>query len=178
MVFITTLIIAISISMDAFSLSLVYGTLNLHSKQIKQLSLIVGIFHFFMPLLGLIAGEFIIDELHLPSHLVLAIIFGFIGIDMIITSFKKNEKILLLNLKGLFLFGFTVSIDSFSVGAGIKAFSDNYLMSSFIFFVTSSLFTYLGLQIGKKINETVGFISTVIGGTVLIVIGILYITIL
>lgn len=178
MAIMTTLVIAVSISMDAFSLSLAYGTLNLLPKQIKKLSLIVGIFHFIMPLLGLIAGEYIITKFSLPSHLVLAIIFSFIGVEMIVSSFRKKEKFMLLDLKGLFLFGFTVSIDSFSVGAGIKAFSNNYIMSSFIFFVTSFLFTYLGLHIGKKINEKVGFISTILGGVVIIIVGILYVTIL
>ena len=44
--------IAISLSMDAFSLSLLYGTLNLEKKFIWKLSLIVSIYHFFMPILG------------------------------------------------------------------------------------------------------------------------------
>jgi putative Mn2+ efflux pump MntP len=177
MILITTLIIAVSISMDAFSLSLVYGTLNLKPRKIKQLSIMVGIFHFIMPLLGFLAGEFIIDGLHMPSHIVLAVIFGFIGLEMIISSFKKKEELLLLDLKGLILFAFTVSIDSFSVGAGFNAISSNYLISASIFFITSFLFTYMGLNIGKKINEKIGFLSTVIGGGILIVIGILYITI-
>ena len=50
-------VIAVSLSMDAFSLSLAYGTLNLKKKYIKQLSLIVGIYHFFMPLIGLLIGK-------------------------------------------------------------------------------------------------------------------------
>ena len=42
-------IIAISLSMDAFSLSLAYGTLDINKKEIITLSIIVGIYHFFMP---------------------------------------------------------------------------------------------------------------------------------
>lgn len=174
MIFLTILIVAISVSMDAFSLSLLYGTLNLRKEEIIKLSIMVGIFHFFMPLLGLISGTYIIKILHMPSHIVMSVIFIFIGLEMINSSFNKDKKIVLLDLKGLILFSFTVSIDSFSIGAGLKAFSDNYLMCSSMFFISSLLFTYLGLSIGKRINNKIGFISTIIGGTILIIIGILY----
>lgn len=39
---IMVIVIAVSLSMDAFSLSLAYGTLNLEKSQIRLLSLIVG----------------------------------------------------------------------------------------------------------------------------------------
>ena len=54
--------IAVSLSMDAFSLSLAYGTLNLEKKDINNLSLIVGIYHFFMPLLGLFIGNIVLKK--------------------------------------------------------------------------------------------------------------------
>ena len=41
-------IIAISLSMDAFSLALAYGTISLSKKEINILSIVVGIYHFFM----------------------------------------------------------------------------------------------------------------------------------
>ena len=52
------LIIAVSLSMDTFSLSLAYGMLKLKNSIIKQISITVGIFHFFMPLLGDFLGEY------------------------------------------------------------------------------------------------------------------------
>ncbi len=57
---ITIFLIAISISMDAFSLSLLYGTKNINNKTIIMQSILVGIFHFFMPLFGLFLGKRII----------------------------------------------------------------------------------------------------------------------
>ena len=50
------MIIAVSLSMDAFSLSLAYGTVNLDKKSRLKLSIIVGLYHFFMPLLGNLIG--------------------------------------------------------------------------------------------------------------------------
>ena len=60
---IMVIVIAVSLSMDAFSLSLAYGTLNLEKSQIRLLSLIVGLYHFFMPLLGMWVGTKILNFL-------------------------------------------------------------------------------------------------------------------
>ena len=59
-IFFTTLLVGISLSMDAFSLSLIYGTQNIGKKNEIMLTIIVGLFHFFMPLLGLNIGNFLL----------------------------------------------------------------------------------------------------------------------
>ncbi len=63
-------IIAISLSMDAFSLSLAYGTINLNKKEINILSIIVGIYHFFMPILGMFIGTFITNFIHVGENII------------------------------------------------------------------------------------------------------------
>ena len=52
-------LMAVSLSMDAFSLALVYGTLGMSKKYKIFLSIIVGMYHFVMPLLGMFLGEVI-----------------------------------------------------------------------------------------------------------------------
>ena len=167
-------IIAISLSMDAFSLALAYGTLPLSKKEINILSLIVGLYHFFMPILGMILGKFVTNLLKINGHIMVLAIFTFIGISMILENFKYEKKSYKMRIKEMILFGFAVSIDSFSVGVGINSISDNYLLCSFIFALTSFVFTHLGLLLGCKLNKLVGKISTVIGGISLIILGIIY----
>ena len=60
-VFFTTIIVGISLSMDAFSIALIYGMQNISKKDKITLSLIVGLYHFFMPLIGLKIGSLITD---------------------------------------------------------------------------------------------------------------------
>jgi putative Mn2+ efflux pump MntP len=172
---ITIIIIAVSLSMDAFSLSLAYGTLNLEKKNIKQLSTIVGIYHFIMPLLGLTMGNIILKLIPIKPNIIVCIVLTFIGIEMIIDTFKKEEEIRIMNKKELLIFGLAVSLDSFSVGIGLKAITNNYITCVSIFSLSSFIFTYIGLIIGKKINKIIGKISTLIGGITLIIIGIIYI---
>ena len=168
-------IIAVSLSMDAFSLSLAYGTISLTKKEINLLSIIVGIYHFFMPILGMLIGSFVFNVLNINQNIIVLIIFTFRGINMIIESFKKDEKVKKMKLAEMILFGFAVSIDSFSVGIGINSISNNFIMCSVIFSITSFIFTYIGLILGNKLNQLIGKISTLIGGITLIILGIIYI---
>ena len=170
----TTILVGISLSMDAFSLSLVYGTYGLSKKNIYLLSIIVGTYHFFMPLIGLLFGNFIQEYLIFNINLVVSIIFGIIGIEMILSSFKDEEVNVNDNLLGFLLFGLSVSIDSLTTGIGLSIINNNYLECSIIFMLTSSIFTYIGLLLGNKLNKKLGNISTIIGGIILILLAIYY----
>ena len=167
--------IAVSLSMDAFSLSLAYGTLNLKKEYIRKISLIVGIFHFFMPLIGMLVGNIIAKSILISPNLIVCIVLTFIGIEMILDSFKEEDDIRIMTNKEIFLFALAVSLDSFSVGIGLKALTDNYITTLLIFSLTSMLFTYIGLSLGKRINKLIGRLSTILGGITLIIIGIIYV---
>lgn len=170
--FFTILLIGICLSMDAFSLSLVYGMIGMSRNNKIFLSLIVGIYHFIMPLIGLTFGT-ILDDINIISiDIIASIILIYIGIDLMISNSKKEAKIEITKT-GFFLFGLSVSIDSLTVGIGIKAITDTCLISSTIFSLSSLIFTYLGLTLGNIIGNKIGSYSKTIGGIVLIVIAII-----
>lgn len=171
---ILVIIMAVSLSMDAFSLSLAYGTLNFERKNNILLSIIVGLYHFFMPFFGLKLGDIIIEYIKIEPKIIVLIVLSFIGIEMIIESFKEGERVKKLKFTEMLLFGFAVSIDSFSVGIGLNAVSVSPVICAILFSITSFLFTYLGLMLGKKINNMIGKTATLIGGVVLIILGFIY----
>ena len=171
----TIIIVAISLSMDAFSLSLAYGTLNITKKDIVSLSLIVGIYHFFMPQIGNIIGKIILNLLPIKPNIIVFIVLFIIGLQMILETFKVDRNIKNLKIREMILFGLAVSLDSLSIGVGLKSIYHNVIVSSFIFMIMSFIFTYMGLHLGKKINDIVGKISTLLGGIILMLIGLLYI---
>lgn len=171
---IIVLLIAVSLSMDAFSLSLAYGTLNIEKEKRILISIVVGIYHFIMPLLGMFVGYKIINLLPIKPESAVFFILSIIGIQMIIETFKEERSISILKFSEILLFGFAVSLDSFSVGIGLNTIYENPLISAVVFSITSLIFTYLGLFFGKKINESIGKISTLLGGIGLIVIGFIY----
>jgi len=172
--FFTTLIIGISLSMDAFSLALIYGTQSISKKNKIILSIIVGIYHFVMPLLGVFLGNVILKYLVINLSIVVSIIFLFIGIEMIISSIKDDSHDFVVSIFGFLIFGLSVSIDSFTTGIGLNVINNNYLEVSSIFCIVSGSFTYLGLILGNKLGSIFGKLSTIIGGVILIILGIIY----
>lgn len=172
--FFTTLIIGISLSMDAFSLALIYGTQSISKRNKIILSIIVGIYHFVMPLLGVFLGNVILKYLVINLSIVVSIIFLFIGIEMIISSMKDDSHDFVVSIFGFLIFGLSVSIDSFTTGIGLNVINNNYLEVSSIFCIVSGSFTYLGLILGNKLCSIFGKLSTIIGGVILIILGIIY----
>lgn len=172
---ITIIIIAISLSMDAFSLALIYGTQGICKKDKLLLSIIVGIYHFIMPLIGLLIGTIIIKKISFSSEIIVGVILCVISIEMIISAIKNKEEKFLLNMLGYLFFGLSVSIDSLTTGIGLSAITNNYLLSCLIFAITSFSFTILGLNVGNILNIKYGKVSTIIGGIILFIIGISYI---
>jgi len=164
-------LIAISLSMDAFSLSLAYGTFNIRKSSISILSLIVGVYHFFMPIFGMIVGQKVINLLPIKPEIIIFIILFLIGIQMIVESFGNKTEIRKLNFTEMLLFGFAVSLDSFSVGLSLKYIYKNPYVCALIFSISSSIFTFFGLNIGMKVSNYFGRMSTLLGGIILIIIG-------
>ena len=162
--------IAVSLSMDAFFLSIAYGSLNLEKKKIYILSIVVGLYHFFMPILGIKFGNI----LNIKSNYIVALIFLIIGINMILDIYKEKE-IKPISFLYMLLFGLSVSIDSFTIGIGLSRIMNFTILCPITFSLVSLIFTYVGLVLGKKISETVGNVSVIIGGLTLIVLGVYYI---
>lgn len=172
--FIKIIIVAIGLSMDAFSLAILYGTLNFNNRKVLTLSTSVGIFHFFMPLLGNLIGIVVLRVLPVSTNTVVGIIFLIISIEMITSLFKKEEVVDLKGIFAIILFAFTVSIDSFSVGIGLSTISSNIILTVSVFSLVSFLFTLVGLKTGGKLTDMFGKCSTLLGGIILFLVSIFY----
>lgn len=170
--FLTCLIVAVSLSMDAFSLALIYGTHGMSKKNEVLLACIVGIFHFFMPLLGLGLGSVLMRYFVFNLEIVVGIIFLIIGIEMIVSAKKEEEVKILTGIISFLLFGLSVSIDSFTTGIGMSVISKNYIGVSIMFMMVSGIFTYVGLKFGNKLSNYFGKYATILGGMLLCILGV------
>lgn len=168
MIHITSIIlIAVSLSMDAFALSLSYGIKQVPIKKIIITALTVGIFHFFMPLLGSIIGTPLFSYTIIKPRIVLFLVFLLLSIDMFTHFFEEKPKIRKLNIIGTLLFAISVSFDSFSVGLGLTYIYDNILIALLSFCSISATFTCLGFWLGKKLSEKIGKYSFLAGSVTL-----------
>ncbi len=158
--------------MDAFSLSLAYGTNKISKNKIILLSIVVGLFHFFMPIAGSIIGE-PLSKLISKADIVVGIIFIILAIEMFISKDEEN-KIKITNIISIIVFAFTVSIDSFTVGIGLSLTNKNIIIPSTIFSIISFIFTFIGLILGKKLSKTFGKKAIYLGILILLFLGIKY----
>ena len=164
------ILLAVSLSMDAFSLSLCFGTLNLSYKKIFTFSLIVGIFHFMMPLLGMNLGDIMLKYILIDPKYITSLIFLLLGIFMIFNKEEDSNT----NLSSILsmIFALAVSIDSFAIGIGLNSIYDNHIISALTFSLFSFTFTLIGLLIGKYISNKIGNVSKIVGGLILIALSI------
>lgn len=171
---ITDLLIAVALSMDAFSISVCMSTSNLLTKtKIIIFPIIVGILHFVMPLLGNYLGLIISINLEKIADYILGIIFLILSIELI-TS-KEKENTIKINYFYLFLIALTVSVDSFTIGLGLSLNHQYSLLSSLIFAITSAIFTVIGMTIGKYLNKRIEKKANLIGSILLFLLSIKYI---
>ena len=167
--------IAVGLSMDAFSLSVLYGMNRISKKNTNVLSLSVGLFHFIMPLLGFLIGNIILKVLPMKPEILVGSIFLILSLEMFFSIFKDEKLTPLNRISTILLFSFTVSIDSFTVGIGLGTINSNLFLPPTLFSITSFLFTYIGLKIGKYLKESFGKISTLVGSIILFVLSLIYI---
>jgi len=170
-IIISLFILGVSLSMDTFSISLSIGTFNITRKKVIFLSLLVGVMHFFMPLLGSILGYKITTFLNINVNFLLGLILIFIGVEMIADLIKGEEKFFELKLFNMILVSISVSLDSFSTGLGLTAITEDVFLSGTIFSMCAASFTFLGLLIGKYSSEKLGTCANVIGIILLIFFG-------
>ena len=172
--FIFIIIVAISLSMDTFSLSLSYGMINNNKEQIFKISYFVGLFHFFMPLLGCVFGELLFSFFPVNEKKIIGVVFLTISLEIIFSFFKEKNLTPINTIFDILLFSFTVSLDSFVTGTCLDVFNTNYFIVVSIFMIISFIFTFIGLSIGYFIHKRIGIIAEIIGAFLLISLSFFY----
>ena len=163
--------IGVALSMDAFSVALSFGLSRLEKNKGLLLVLSISLFHFFMPLIGNILGQAVLNIINIDSHLLVTIIFVYLAIQMYLDE-KKDKNYIIESLISVLLVSFSVSIDSFSVGIGLSGLTDHNYLSYILFSMCSGSITYGGLIIGKYINKCTKMKNSHLGSMILLIIAI------
>ena len=88
------------------------------------------------------------------------------------TRYEHNIHELWLDPINALILAFCVSIDSFSVGFGLKGITDNALLSSLIFGLISGVISYAGLVLGHQISHILKENATKFGALILFLLAI------
>lgn len=162
--------------MDAFALALSYGIKDIKIRNVLITAITVGLFHFFMPLIGNDVGTHLFYHTMIKPKYVLFLVFLILSVDMFTHFFEEKPKIRPLNFLGTIIFAVSVSFDSFSVGIGINYIYSNILVIVSSFCIISALFTLLGFWLGKKLKSSIGKYSFLLGSITLFIYSLMVLT--
>lgn len=171
--FITLSMIAIALSMDAFSLGLGLGMKRLLHRQMFFLSVTIGILHVLMPLVGMVIGQYLGVMMQEVAVMIGGGILCFLGGKMIFQ--KSDGTVRIHSLTQLFLLSTSVSLDSLSVGLTLGLFSTDPWIAVSIFGCVGVMMSGAGLWMGKFAGSWLGNAGETIGGLILILLGLKFI---
>ena len=180
MSFLTILLIAVGLAMDAFSVALGVGAALPHvtSRHIFRLSWHFGIFQFLMPVIGWAAGKTVSEFIAEWDHWVAFGLLSIIGARMALSPFlqKKDDNPTADSdpTRGVTLIALSVatSLDALAVGFSLAAIGVNVLYPAAIIGIVAGLLTMAGMRLGRLLGETFGRYVAVAGGLVLIAVGV------
>ncbi len=176
---ITIFTIAVALAMDAFSVSISAGIIieKPNFRHYFRLAFHFGLFQFMMPIIGYFFGAYLENYIKDYDHWLAFGLLAFIGFKMIKESYAKNKP---EDLKSkdpsrgftLVLLAVATSIDALAVGLSIGVLNRPVLFPSIIIGITCSIFSIIGIFIGRKAGSLVGGKAAAIGGIMLLIIGI------
>lgn len=159
-----TFLIAFSLAMDAFVVSLSSG-ISLNNmknnsiiKEMIKFGVCFGLFQFFMPIGGYFLAGTLKEQIQKFDYLVAFILLNSVGLNMILdkTDGEINNLVPKNNFKNLIALGVATSIDAFAIGASFYALNIHILQASIIIGVVAFIMSCMGIYIGNKVGENLG----------------------
>ena len=169
------LIIAVGVSMDAFAVSVCKG---LSVQRVKPrypllVALWFGGFQALMPLLGYFLGVSFEDFVSNVDHWIAFILLGIIGGNMIKESFEKESCDIEadFSVKAMFPLAIATSIDALAIGVSMAFLRVNIWAAILLIGVTTGLFSFVGVYIGKFFGCRYKSKAEFVGGFILLAMG-------
>lgn len=176
MSFITIVIIAIGLAMDAFAVS-ISNSCSLRNMKISgaiTMSLFFGFFQGIMPIIGWFGGSTVSIYIQPVAHWIAFGLLTIIGIKMIYESFQMDETDdrCSLSLKVLILLSIATSIDALAVGISLSCMQIDIIFPALLIGVITFAFSLFGVYLGKQFGHIFESKIEIFGGLVLIGIGV------
>ncbi|MBE6636207.1 MAG: manganese efflux pump [Ruminococcaceae bacterium] len=170
-------LIAVSLSMDAFAVAVCKG-LSLKKTTLRHcitVGLYFGVFQALMPLIGyLIASTFAAKTAEFAPYIAFALLL-LIGINMIREAIKEDEEdcgCCSLSFKAMLPLAVATSIDALAVGVSFALLDTAILPSVTLIGLTTFVLSAFGVGLGHIIGLRFRKIATIVGGSVLILMGV------
>ena len=171
------LMIAVSLAMDAFAVSVADGAAvkKFNWNQAVILGSYFGGFQFLMPILGYFLGNSIKSSVEFLDHWIAFGLLSLIGIQMLKEAFCQETEecnVVCLTPRIMVMQAVATSIDALATGVGLAVLDVDIYLSATIIGVIAFIFSIAGGTIGKRVGTLIQKKATFIGGIILILIGV------
>lgn len=174
--FLSILLIAVGLSMDAFAVSVAKGLAV--AKVRPRHALLAGVwfggFQALMPVVGyLLASSFSAIVVSIDHWIAFALL-SFIGLNMIREAVWGDEESGDEDFgpRKMFLMAVATSIDALAVGVSMAFIGVDIVAAVLSIGVVTFLFSFAGIYLGRSVGSKLGKKAGILGGIVLIFIGI------
>jgi putative Mn2+ efflux pump MntP len=176
MEFITIIVIAVGLAMDAFAVSIASGTAY---KQLKishavRMAFFFGAFQAFMPLAGSLAGLTLKNVIASYDHWVAFGLLTVIGGKMIYESFtlkRSQDQLNPARVMTLLILSIATSIDALAVGVTLSIITSSIFTAVIIIGLITFGLSLIGTRLGRRIGHLFENRIEIAGGIILIAIG-------
>jgi manganese efflux pump family protein len=172
----TIIFISLALAMDSFAVSVACGVIHKRVliREFTLTALFMGTFQAAMTIIGYYLGIGFRQYIEQWDHWAAFLILGFLGIKMIVESFKEEEQRLFCpsKISVMTTLAFATSIDALAVGLSFALLMDNPFAPATIIGIVAFILSYVGIFLGANfsLNRKIPF--EMIGGIALIIIGI------
>ena len=176
MSFLELFLIALGVSMDAFSVSVCKGltTKRFSLKMALTCGLWFGTFQALMPVVGYFLGSQFAYYVASVDHWIAFGLLFLIGANMIreaVAGKENSKQTNALDFKTMLLLAIATSIDALAVGVSFSCIEVELWASVAIIGLTTFVFSVLGVKIGNVFGTKFKKNAEVFGGIILILIG-------
>ncbi len=168
------IVLAVALSMDAFAVSIGLGTRSNSPKLAIKAGLFFGVFQGLMPFIGYLGGRGLTGWFDAYAHWIAFGLLLLIGAKMIYEGCQEGieEDISAITNKTMLILSLATSIDAMAAGFSLTLLNVNAFVACLIIGVTTFLFSWAGVLIGKRSGSWLESRAEIFGGSVLILIGI------
>ena len=197
MSFIELLLLAVGLSMDAFAVAICAGLTmkKLNMKKAFVIGLYFGLFQAFMPLLGYLVAALFADKIILFDHWIAFALLCFLGIRMILGSFKRegcsdrecpdgtcsdrecsggikpDRGEMSVKPTQMLPLALATSIDALAVGVSFAFLQVNIIPAVILIGLTTLFLSLVGVKIGNMFGLKFKQKAELAGGIILVLIG-------
>jgi manganese efflux pump family protein len=170
------LLLALSISMDNFAVSLGLATAQpvLAVRPMLRLALIFGAFQAFMPLLGWLGGSQVAFLFRGYESWILCGALAFVGWRMLRSTEESDQARCsdLPSVGAVLSLGFATSVDSLVVGFGLAIIHADIFRASVVIGAVTVFVSFAGMLFGAQLGRALARHSRFSGGLALVIIGV------